>query len=114
MVSARTSGIKFLIAYAAVIAAGCSDEGVGPSSSEQRVDRSIIEAAPTQDSLAPLYEMANPRRIPGRYIVRFKPDTHDVQQLATTIAASASGRVYHALQGLKGFWGELRIRQSQP
>src|SRR4051812_17508211 len=56
---------------------------------------------------APLYGMANPRRVRGRYIVRFKPGTPNVAGLSNALAAGANGRVYRAFEGLKGFWGEL-------
>ncbi|MEO6332366.1 MAG: hypothetical protein ABIV11_10330 [Gemmatimonadaceae bacterium] len=60
------------------------------------------------DSLAPLYEMDNPNRLPGRYIVRFEPGVADPRALAEQIVAGrGGGRVYEVLRGLKGFWGEL-------
>lgn len=59
------------------------------------------------DSLASLYEMDNPNRLPGRYIVRFKPDVADSEALAEQIALGHGGRVYEVLRSLSGFWGEL-------
>jgi subtilisin family serine protease len=59
------------------------------------------------DSLAPTYEMANPNRLPGRYIVRFKPTVTGVGPLSADLVRVQGGRVYQPLNSLKGFWGEL-------
>lgn len=95
-------GIVLLAALA--ILAGCTSDG--SRSSSHIVDPEFAKQVPA-DSLAPLYAMDDPDRIPGRYIVRFKPNVADVRGLTKALEASHNGRVYEVLEGLKGFWGEL-------
>lgn len=60
-----------------------------------------------QDSLAPLLAADHPRRIKGRYIVRFKPTVTNVSAVSQSIARATDGRVLRELANLKAFWGEL-------
>lgn len=90
--------------FVVLAVAGCTDL-VTNTPDQPRANSSVVGTA--TDSLAPLYEMDNPDRLPNRYIVRFKPVVSDARAFATAIVATNGGRVYESLQGLKGFWGEL-------
>ncbi len=59
------------------------------------------------DSLAPLFEMNSPQRIPGEYLVRFKDDVGDSELLAQQLVAAHSGQAHAIWKGLKGFWATL-------
>ena len=51
--------------------------------------------------------MSNPRRIAGRYIVRYNADIGDARAVTGDVVGRLGGKVYRHLPGLKGFWGEL-------
>jgi hypothetical protein len=90
--------------YIALALAGCQADRQGERA--LITDPQFAVGNPA-DSLAPLYEMDNPNRLPGRYIVRFEPGVADPQALSAQIVAGQGGRVYEVLHSLKGFWGEL-------
>lgn len=89
-----------LLALLAAILAACSDN---PTESVQAPSFSGTPG----DSLAPLYAMDNPDRIPGEFMVRFKPDVADAEGLAQQLTSAHGGKVYAAWKGMKGFWGSL-------
>ena len=60
-----------------------------------------------EQQLAPAYGLDDPRRLPGRYIVRFKQDASDPQALSAALVTRWGGKTYGVLRSLKGFWGEL-------
>ncbi len=92
----------FLLAFPAVVAVtSCRDTAHEPVGVDPSRSAGVV------DSLAPMLQMQNPNRIPGRYIVRFKPDVADAEALAHELTSASGGKVYKALRGLKGFWGEL-------
>lgn len=82
--------------------AACSSDDVGSGPSIQPRVGGEGSAAK-----APIYGLDSPRRFPGRYIVRFKPNTEDAASFAREIAATSGGRLYRAMPSLKAFWGEL-------
>jgi aqualysin 1 len=88
----------------ALVSAACTDERRQATITDPR---SLKTVAPVGDSIAPLYAMNHPKRIKGRYIVRFRPGVSDVQTLSKSLTAEQHGRVYQVLGGLKAFWGEL-------
>ena len=98
--ASRRAAYLALLSILAVTA--CSGDG---TEQDEMSDQEV--AAASADSRAPLLEMKNPNRLPGRYIVRFKPTVADARVASAAIAAAHHGRVYQAFQGLNGFWGEL-------
>lgn len=97
-------GLSFGLMFLVLAVAGCTDL-VTDTPDQPRVNSSVVGEA--TDSLAPLYEMDNPDRLPNRYIVRFKPTVSSSRTIAESIIAARGGRVYKVLESLKGFWGEL-------
>lgn len=77
---------------------------LAPTDGSARLAR---QTGATQDSQPRLLAMAHPRRIPGRYIVRFHVDTRDPESLARELVDRHGGEVLGTLRSLKGFWGEL-------
>lgn len=59
------------------------------------------------DSLAPLYQMDNPRRVPDEYLVRFTSDVLDSEAFTGQLVVAHQGRALAVWKGLKGFWGRL-------
>jgi hypothetical protein len=93
-----------LACLSAVATAGCE---LDPRTNPNVVTDPQLVAGSQPDSLAPLYEMDNPNRLPGRFIVRFKPVVGDAEVLARALVAKLGGSVYQPLRSLRGFWGEL-------
>jgi hypothetical protein len=58
-----------------------------------------------KDSIAPLYGMDDPKRIPGRYIVRFHGTESNPEEATREIVGRHGGRVYKELRSLKGVLG---------
>lgn len=102
----QTSHRAPMVVFAALLlaTAGC-DSYPGDSASTPTEPQMSVTPP---DSLAPLYEMDNPRRIPGRYIVRFRPSvTRNLDGFAEEMVDRQGGRVYRVFRSLRGFWGEL-------
>jgi hypothetical protein len=94
---------KILLAALMLGAAGCARDATDITGGAA----SPNHAAAATESLAPLYEMDNPRRVPGEYLVRFTSDVADAEGLARSLVAAHGGRTIVAWKSLKGFWGKL-------
>jgi hypothetical protein len=104
MFNRRPLAVSALVVANITFMSSCTDDSV--RSPTVPAVRTMVSAA-DGDSLAPLYEMSNPRRIPGRYIVRFKSTSQNVRELTAALTSQHGGRAYEILAGLGGFWGEL-------
>lgn len=89
-----------LLAVLAASLAACTDDLVQP---EQTPGLS----AAARDSLAPVYGLDAPDRIPGEFMVRFRPEVADADRLARQLVAAHGGKVFATWKGMKGFWGTL-------
>lgn len=98
---------KLSVAVAALLIVACSKDAPTPTENP-----SLVVAV--GDSLAPLYEMGNPRRVPGEYIVRLRDDVDDVDGLARAVAIAHNGTIKASWRGLKGFWARLPEAAIEP
>lgn len=90
-----------LVAASVLAIAGCEKEQLPEAETIVGPSLSVVSSA------APVYAMEDPNRIPGRYIVRFKPGAPSAGQLTAAIITKRGGKVIKVLNGLGGFWGEL-------
>lgn len=87
-----------------LLIAGCTPDGPSEQALPTEPLLSLLGQA---DSVAPLYAMDSPNRLPSRFIIRLKSDVVDVRGVSAQLATNSGGHIYHVFEGLKGFWGEL-------
>ncbi|HET9983363.1 MAG TPA: S8 family peptidase [Longimicrobiales bacterium] len=92
---------RALVCVLAATVAACSSDAVSPK--QQVIRTSVV----TRDSLAPLYGMNAPNRIPGEYMVRFANDVGDADALTNDLISTYGGKALAIWKGMKGFWGQL-------
>jgi subtilisin family serine protease len=89
-----------LLAVLVASLAACTDDPVQPGHGPDL-------SAAARDSLAPVYGLDAPDRIPGEFMVRFRPEVADADRLARQLVAAHGGKVFATWKGMKGFWGTL-------
>lgn len=100
----RRLRLAFHLITCAIAAAACgvdSQEETGLTTDPQ------LAVVGQRDTPAPLYEMENPGRLTGRYIVRFRSSVRDPDSLVVSLVSRFGGRAYRVLRALRGYWGEL-------
>ena len=104
---------RCIIAACSLHLAACEapEQAVAPRADSLRVSRQV---RPALDSQPRLLAMSHPRRIAGRYIVRFHAETRDPAALARELIGQHGGEILATLGSLKGFWGELPTEAISP
>ncbi|HET6231115.1 MAG TPA: S8 family serine peptidase [Longimicrobiaceae bacterium] len=95
---------RLLLAGLTLVLAGCAKDATDMTTPTGAASARV---AAVRDSVAPLYEMDNPNRVPDEYMVRFTGDVGDADGLARSMVSAHGGRAIATWKGLKGFWGKL-------
>ena len=91
-----------VLAMLGAVACGAEKQDAPVAPAEPRTAK--ISAS---DSVAPVYNMDSPRRVPGRYMVVFKSRVTGSQARAADIAGRSNGKVRSMLEIIHGFAVEL-------
>jgi subtilisin family serine protease len=91
-----------VLAMLGAMACGVERQDTPVAPAEPRMASSIV-----QDTVAPVYNLENPRRVPGRYMVGFKNGVTDVHAAAADIASRHRGKVRSIFDIIHGFSAEL-------
>lgn len=82
--------VRVVVAASVLSAMACLSDSASDPTAVMEAEQAAVRSG---RALAPVYELQNPRRIPGRYIVRFTPDAADSRATADDIAVASGGRV---------------------